>query len=47
MPITPRSERIHRKCATPTVSARSQFARSTVNYGEFPFKLEDGKELPP
>src|SRR5258708_30745170 len=30
MPITPRSGRIDRKCAIPTISARSEFARSTL-----------------
>jgi hypothetical protein len=30
MPITPRSGRIDGKCATPTVSARFEFARSTI-----------------
>jgi signal transduction histidine kinase len=32
MPITPRSGEIDGKCATPTVSARSQFARGTVEF---------------
>src|SRR5260370_32402979 len=32
MPITPRSGGIDGKCATPTVSARSQFARSTDRF---------------
>src|SRR5260370_7516582 len=30
MPITPRSGGIDGKCATPTISARSEFARSTI-----------------
>src|SRR5260370_11018852 len=32
MPITPRSGGIDGKCATPTISARSEFARSTLDW---------------
>ena len=32
MPITPRSGGIDGTCATPTISARSHFARSTIKH---------------
>src|SRR5258708_29964603 len=34
MPITPRSAGIDGRCAIPTISARSEFARSTIDIGE-------------